>query len=206
MRPFHLALCAGSLALTGGLAIAAQAAPGGTMHRDPFGDATITRAEAQAKALAMFDRLDANKDGKLDKADRAARMAQRFDRMDTNHDGVLSRDEFIAGHAGPMAHEDRMDGDKMDRASAHGGHGRGMMAMMAMHRLGKMDANGDRVITRDEFVAGALARFDAADANHDGKLTPEERRAAMLAAMERMHGRMMDHAMPGNQPMPQGGQ
>jgi len=95
------------------------------------------------------------------------------------------------------------DGKMGDEARAHGGHWRGMKAMMAMHRLGKMDANGDRVITRDEFVAGALARFDAADANHDGKLTPEERRAAMQAAMQRMHGRMMNHA--GHPPMAQGG-
>lgn len=206
MKTFHLALCAGSLALAGGLAVAAQAAPGGKMGHDPFGNATITRAEAQAKAVAMFDRMDANRDGKIDKADRAARMAQRFDRIDANHDGMISRDEFAAAHAGPMAHEGKMGGDKMDggkssdETRAHGGHGRGMKAMMAMHRLGKMDANGDRVITRDEFVAGALARFDTADANRDGKLTSEERRSAM----QRMHGRMMDHA--GHPPMPQEGQ
>ena len=204
MKTFHLALCAGSLALAGGLAVAAHAAPGGKMRHDPFGDATITRAEAQAKAVAMFDRMDANHDGKLDKADRAARMGQRFDRIDANHDGMISRDEFMAAHAGPMAGHGKMGDGKMgDEARAHGGHWRGMKAMMAMHRLGKMDANGDRVITRDEFVAGALARFDAADANHDGKLTPEERRAAMQAAMQRMHGRMMNHA--GHPPMAQGG-
>jgi len=202
MKTFHLALCAGSLALAGGLAMAAQAAPGGMMGHDPFGDATITRAEAQAKAVAMFDRMDANHDGKLDKADRTAHMAQRFDRMDANHDGMISRDEFMAAHSGPMAHDGKMGDHKM-ADGAMGGYGRGMMAMMAMHRLGKMDANGDHAITRDEFVGGALARFDAADANHDGKLTPEERRAAMQSAMQRMHSRMMDHD--GQRPMPQGG-
>lgn len=34
----------------------------------------------------------------------------------------------------------------------------------------------DRTITRDEFLAEAGRRFDAMDSNHDGKLTPEERR------------------------------
>jgi hypothetical protein len=48
--------------------------------------------------------------------------------------------------------------------------------------MGKMaDANGDGVVTKDEFVAGALARFDAGDTNHDGSLTPAERQAAHAA-------------------------
>ena len=75
-----------------------------------------------------------------------------------------------------------------------GHHG---MKGMAMHRLAGMDANGDRAITRDEFVAGALRRFDAADANHDGKVTPEERRAAMKARMQEMRGRMKGMDMGG---------
>ena len=191
MKSFHLALCAGTLALAGGLGAAAYAQAGTMMHRDPFGNATITRAEAQAKAAALFDRLDANHDGRFDKADRAARMSQRFDKMDANHDGVLSRDEFLAAHAGGMAH-DGGDHGGMGPEGMHHGMG-GMKMMMAMHRLGRMDANGDHVITRDEFVAGALARFDSADANHDGKLTPEERRAAMRSMM--MEHRRMGHVM-----------
>ena len=36
------------------------------------------------------------------------------------------------------------------------------------------DANGDGVLTRDEAMAQADARFDRLDANKDGKLTPDE--------------------------------
>ena len=61
-------------------------------------DHVITRAEAQQRAGKLFDRLDANHDGKLDSADRAARLNSFFDKIDTNHDGVISRDEFLAAH------------------------------------------------------------------------------------------------------------
>jgi hypothetical protein len=40
----------------------------------------------------------------------------------------------------------------------------------------KGDANGDGVMTRDEAMAQADARFDRMDANKDGKLTPDEMR------------------------------
>jgi len=40
----------------------------------------------------------------------------------------------------------------------------------------KGDANGDGVITRDEEMARADARFDRLDVNKDGKLTPDELR------------------------------
>lgn len=40
------------------------------------------------------------------------------------------------------------------------------------------DTDGDGVVTRAEFLADAAKRFDAMDANRDGKLTAEERKAA----------------------------
>jgi Ca2+-binding EF-hand superfamily protein len=200
-------LALGVAALAAGLAGAAlaQQQMGGMATHDPFGNATITRAEAQTKAAEMFARMDLNNDGKLDAGDRAVMIGRRFDAMDANHDGVLSRQEFLdahqkmmggAGHDGGPMHE-RMErgpeGGPMGIDHPGGGHpGRGMKMME------RMDANGDHAITRDEFLAGALKRFDAADANHDGKLTPEERRAAMrqgMMRMHRMHGMGAEHGM-----------
>jgi len=157
---------------------------------DPFGDATVTRAEAQAKAADMFAKLDVNGDGKLDQADRVAAMGKRFDAMDTNHDGMLSRQEFMDAHQkmmGAMGHREGPDG----AGAGSGEHRMGGMRMMAgMKMLREADTNGDKAVTRDEFMAAALKRFDADDANHDGKLTPEERRAAMRQGMMK-HRQMM---------------
>lgn len=89
---------------------------------DPFGDATVTKADAEKTAVARFDALDTNKDGNLSadeiaaapggrglaradmngdgsvtKAEFAAWQGRRFDMMDGNHDGQLTkaeRDDF----------------------------------------------------------------------------------------------------------------
>ena len=45
-------------------------------------------------------------------------------------------------------------------------------------RVRALDTDGDREVSREEFVKGGLARFDRIDANHDGVLTNGERRAA----------------------------
>lgn len=190
MKKITLALGTAALALggtLGGIAFAQQqhaghAMPEQRMMADPMGNATVTRAEAQTKAAEMFARLDANRDGKIDRADREAaranRIGQHFDRMDTNKDGKLDRAEFMAGHQQGARMGSMADGK-------HHGMRRGGGRMM-----GGMDANADKALSRDEFVNGALKRFDAADANKDGKLTPEERRAAMHGRMGERHGKM----------------
>ena len=50
-----------ALGLAGG-AYAAETMPSG----DPLGDKTMTKADFQANGAAMFDRMDANHDGKVD--------------------------------------------------------------------------------------------------------------------------------------------
>jgi Ca2+-binding EF-hand superfamily protein len=159
-------------------AACAYAAPGG----EPRGD--LTRAQAQEQAVKMFERMDANKDGKLDAADREARMAERFDRLDTNKDGSLSREEFAArpahdgqrfgGPDGKPGFDGHRGGGKhrgMGRMGpgGHGGHG----PMMK-----QADTNGDGAISQAEFVAARLAMFDKVDANKDGTVTAQERKDA----------------------------
>jgi len=206
------ALALGVAALVAGLAGTAIAqhglsGSGGMGGHDPFGDATITRAEAQAKAAEMFGRLDVNGDGRTDAADRTAAMGKRFDAMDANHDGMLSKQEFLDAHQkktgqkrmGAMAGPDHPAEHRMGRGMGHG-----MGAMRGMKMLRQADTNGDKAVSRDEFIAAALKRFEAADANHDGKLTPEERRTAMRQMMGH-HGSAgmgrMDHDM-GDMPPP----
>jgi Ca2+-binding EF-hand superfamily protein len=200
MKRFTLGIAAVTLAL-GGVAWAAGEAPAA-----PGNEKAQTRAEAQAQAEKLFAMMDANHDGKLDEADREAMRAQHegkaFDRMDTNHDGAISRDEFVAGHA--PGHKDQ---PKDGPPPAGGGHMRHMMmAMMIMH---KADPNHTGVVGKDAFVNAALAMFDAADTNHDGTVTPEERKAAhekMRAEMRARWGGRGDHGGHGDMPPPPPGQ
>jgi len=137
-----------------------------------------TRAGAQQRADQMFDRLDANHDGKIDQADRAIRQKARFDGLDTDHNGQLSYAEFTAARD---ARNGRGDGKRGDRAGRRGDH---RMAMGGFHGRGGFrtmrmaDADKDGAITKAEFETSALQRFDRMDGNHDGTVTPDEAKAA----------------------------
>lgn len=171
MRKLTLAVSLAALGFAGaaGAQQASQQAP--MPGKMPQGD--MTRAEAQAKAAAAFDRMDANRDGTLDQADREARRAQMFDRMDTDRNGSISREEMAAMHARRADRAHAMHGEAGDHAgkSAMGG-----MKMMA--------AKGP--VTKQAFVDRMLARFDRADTNRDGIVTPAERKAMH----ETMRGQM----------------
>jgi Ca2+-binding EF-hand superfamily protein len=109
-----LTLLAAAAALTVSGAAFAQAGP----RADPYGDATVTKADAEKAGAARFDqfdvnhdgnlsvdeisaapggrglaRADANGDGAVDKAEYAASQGRRFDMMDGNHDGQLTKAE-----------------------------------------------------------------------------------------------------------------
>jgi len=183
MRKLTLSIAAATLATTG-LAGVAYAAPG---MMSKGGD--TTRAEAAAKADAMFAKMDVNGDGKIDQADRAAKKARMFDRMDADKSGSVSKEEFAAagkkkgGPDGEMRGERRSKhGDRMGKR----GHRGGGMAMMKM-----ADTNKDGAISKAEFQTAALKRFDVADANKDGTVTAAERKAArdaMKAKWQQMRG------------------
>jgi len=168
--------------------------PGHRMHGEGPKMGPITRAQAADMADKMFAKLDVNGDGVLNSADRDAMVAKRFAKLDTNGDGVLSLDEFKAAHdrgpdggpgkwgkgpGGPGGPGEGHMGKRGHRGPGHDGFGGpGMMDKLA-------DTNKDGQITAAEFKAAALARFDKMDANHDGVVTPQERKAAMQQMRER---------------------
>lgn len=161
-----------------GLALAATAVAGAAYAQHAGKGASVTRAEAQTRAEQQFARLDANRDGKLDQTDRTARRAAMFDRIDADHNGQISRAEFDAHHAGgPGMHRAHRGGRGM-------GAGAGPMA----------EARKDGAVTQAEFTSAALQRFDRADANKDGTVTAEERRAARKSQRQSMRAHRQDHA------------
>lgn len=178
MRKLTVSIAAATLA-TAGVALAAP----GMM---PQGD--MTRAQAQERAAERFAKMDINSDGKLDTADREARRAAMVARLDTNKDGTVSAEERAAAKAARGANRpEGARGGKRAEGGDHAGHrmgggkrggpdGRdGRMGGV----MGKMaDANGDGAITLAEFTAGAMKRFDMADADRNGTVTQTERKAA----------------------------
>ncbi|WP_313808818.1 EF-hand domain-containing protein [Sphingobium sp.] len=187
IRKFMITAAVGTL-FVGGLAAShlALAQDGGPGRDGPRGggmlmmadankDGAVTKAELTAALDARFAKLDANKDGKLDQADRdilrQQRLDERFAALDTDRNGQISKAEFAAGHQGHDGMHDRMG--PQGRDWGHRGPGRGMM-----HGGPGDEMKKDGAITKAEFMARPLAMFDKADANHDGKVTAEEMKAA----------------------------
>ena len=93
------------------------------------------------------------------RAEAQRRADMMFQMMDTNKDGTVTRAE--ADQA--LAQFQSMRGD-------NGGHGGGRMQRMIDEAFA-----GAPSLTLQQFEAQALARFDAADLNHDGVVTAAER-------------------------------
>jgi hypothetical protein len=126
-----------------------------------IGFAADNAATAQSPRAVHFSKADTNRDGKLSRAEVERAMPQlsrSFDSIDTDKDGQLSRRELSVWK------------------KAH----RGERLAKAAQRFKHADTDGDGAISRAEAEQHAprlARRFDAIDANRDGKLTPEELRA-----------------------------
>jgi hypothetical protein len=92
----------------------------------------------------------------------ALQLADRmFQRFDLNHDGVVTREEAEQARA-KLAPEGGKRGAKAEKM------------------IDRMFGNGQSV-TKSQFEAMALARFDSQDINHDGMVTTAEREQARAA-------------------------
>ncbi|MDB5679230.1 EF-hand domain-containing protein [Sphingomonas bacterium] len=143
---------AAMLATTGFTAVAVAGPLSAQTAPDPQAspDRVQTRDDALAQADRRFDRMDANKDGKIDATEMAAM------RRPTAAPGTMPPPPPPADAAAPPP------------PPPSGGN-----RMMA-----RLDTNGDGVIDRAEFRAMAAQRFDRMDANKDGKVDATERQAA----------------------------
>ena len=141
------------------------------------------RAEQRAARFdpaKIFDRMDANRDGNITSAEAEAARGQRaeakggkpgranaaavggfFARADANKDGVVTRAEFDT------------IGKQMKSRMAHPAMKRGGVAG---RMFAASDSNKDSRVTLAEMQQAALARFDRRDLNHDGTISPAERK------------------------------
>lgn len=154
----------------------------------------------------FFERLDANKDGKisLDDVPEGApeHVKQMLSRADRDGDKILTKDELGPVmrrlHAGWSGRERSGDPRSVERTGppSRGGDGRGPDARRGpspgrgeSHFSG-IDKNKDGAIDREEAVGRMKEHFDRVDANKDGKIDREEGRRAMMAvAKTRLEGR-----------------
>ena len=162
----------------------------------------MSKAEAEARVKERFAFADANGDGFITEAEvaaahekrTAARQDQHFAMLDANKDGSISRAEFDAGHtdrAAMRGHRGPGAGMMMRKHGGGMGHGGGDHGMGGGNMLLRADANKDGKVSLSEAMAKPMARFEGADANKDGTLTPEERKAARQERrMERREKRM----------------
>lgn len=163
---------------------------------DGDGDGTITQAELRAfaearhdariaKAKDHFAALDKDGDGMLSESEFIARAEQHLERMlsradrrlaalDDNGDGTVSAFEFAA-RAG------KRHGPRHARAEGYPSmrHGKGPSAghgwaEHARARFEAADADKDGRLSTAEFEARAKAMFEELDADGDGRLVREE--------------------------------
>ncbi|MBW0007904.1 MAG: hypothetical protein JO335_09365 [Sphingomonas sp.] len=98
------------------------------------------------------------------RAEAQQRTDMMFQMLDANHDGTVTRDEANQALANFQASRGGDD---------NGGQRGGRLQRMIDEAFATSQS-----LTLQQFEAQSLARFDAADANHDGIVTAAERQAA----------------------------
>jgi len=161
----------------GGVAVAQTAAPAAPQRPARAAMAQpVTQADFVQRRVERLRVADANRDGTVTademraagQAKRAEQRSAMFDRLDTNRDGSISRAEFEAPRA---------TGQRGPRAE-HAGRGhRGGMHRGAQ-RVGRGGEGRFPIVIADA-ERKATEAFTRLDANRDGTLTVEERRAGM---------------------------
>jgi len=104
---------------------------------------------------AKFNKIDADRDGKVSRAEFEAYDQQKFAKMDANADGQLSLNELSA------------EADLSNRD--------------ASEKLKALDTNGDGKIDAAEHKAGCEAKFTSIDTDGDGYVSQTEMMAGHKA-------------------------
>lgn len=170
--------------------------PGGGTH-GPAAIKPLKRDKIEKPVTEMFRIADTNHDGTITLEELQALLVQRrdaiirtrFDAIDGDHNGTISLAEFIAWqtHMGSAAgNEEEAMGDNgpiPDSIPVPLGHDdedrilRRLIDPLNATVIASANSNYDRGVSLEELLAYEYKKFDAADADKDGWLTPEEMRA-----------------------------
>jgi|GEM_PF-1087053 len=126
------------------------------------------------RGARMFERVDANNDGKITKAESSQAADARFSKMDANDDGVVTQEEAKARHASRRDARSEKREKRGDKRRTRKGNRRDRKA----GQFAKLDTNSDGKITRTEAKSSEARRFARLDTNNDGAITLEEMKAA----------------------------
>lgn len=164
MKP-TITLAAVMLTLSGA-AFAEEGKPGAHFVRmwDQDGNGSVSLEEVQARRGDLFTTFDADEDGKLSPAEMTA-----FGEMMASEQEDMREDmEGMAGGGMGMKHS----------MGQGGGMGQGMMGQGMMGEGGGMmmaqDADGDGLISREEFLGGAADGFEMMDRTGDGRIDGDD--------------------------------
>ena len=134
----------------------------------------VTTAEAAGdkhRPHHSFEELDANSDGKLTRAEIETHMQMRFEGADTDADGVLSKDELLARlKKGQSERAEKYVNHMLDRHDANGDGALSLEEMKARHdgkMFGRMDADQDGAVTKQEFEEARAKFKDRKGKRHD---------------------------------------
>jgi hypothetical protein len=150
-------LIAGLAAIVGSAAVAGavRARDFNDGHRGPQhgwnqrGD--MMRGDMMMHGQAFMDQYDTNKDGNLTQAEIDQARKDKLAKFDANKDGKLDLKEYEALWLD--AHRQQMVRD-----------------------FQRLDADGDAIVTQDEYTKPFAKMVDAHDRNHDGKLNKDDMR------------------------------
>ena len=133
-----------------------------------FSAAAPVIAEPKAKpALAEFDGVDANRDGRISAAEHAAAAKKMFRAMDANRDGNVTAAEMDAAYS-------KVTGNKAEQSG-----------MSGADKIKVVDRDGDGVLTASEHDAASKEMFRKMDTDRDGYLSREEWTAGHAALMNK---------------------